>query len=64
MESLFGNIIEFENDIDFESLCNNMTKDESITIIKTVFDYMSKIGVLNIKESYLIYKCLLKIKEQ
>jgi hypothetical protein len=64
MENIFGGLIEFENEKDFDMFITNMDeKDDALSIIEKSIEYAHKRGIFTVQEIYFIYKCLKKLKQ-
>lgn len=60
---IFGGLIEFEDNKEFDDFLNEMDKDSAIKIMETAIDYGQKLGVYTMSESVCLYKTLNKLKE-
>lgn len=63
MDSIFGGLIEFPNEEEFDSFVKRMDKSDAISIIESAIDYSYSQNVFSIQETYFIYKSLKKLKE-
>ncbi len=63
MENIFGGLIEFNNEKEFDSFVKKMDKSDAISIIERAIDYSHSQNVFSIQETYFIYKSLKKLKE-
>jgi hypothetical protein len=63
MESIFGGLIEFDDSNDFDKFVQVMDKTEAITMLSKSIEYCQKMGIYNLTEANVLYKCLSKIKE-
>ena len=63
MENIFGGLIEFESEKEFDEFLNKMDVDSSITIIEKSLEYAHNQNVFSVPETYFIYKSLKKIKD-
>lgn len=63
MESIFGGLIEFENEDEFVDFLKVMNKSEALTIIEKAIDFACNQDVFNVQETYYIYKSLKKLKQ-
>ena len=62
MNNYFGGLVEFKNDKEFEDFLENIKYEDATKLIETVIVYTVKSGLFNLDESFLLYKCLQKIK--
>jgi len=62
MESIFGGTIEFDSKNQFDQYIETMDNLSAIKIIEVSIDYGLKNGLYSLEESYALYKCLKKIK--
>jgi hypothetical protein len=63
MENIFGGLIEFDNQKQFDDFVNSMNKTHSLKIIEMAFKYGLSNGLYSMEEVYCLYKCLSKLKE-
>ena len=63
MENIFGGLIEFNNELDFDDFIKEMNQSDAISIIEKALEYSHGQGVFSVQETYFIYKCLKKLKE-
>ena len=63
MESIFGGGIEFESKEKFDKFISTIDKTSAIKIIDLSIDFGLKNGLYSLEESYALYMCLNKIKE-
>jgi translation initiation factor RLI1 len=63
MESIFGGLIEFESEKDFDEFLQNMNKSEAISIIEKAIEFSYQQNVYSVQETYFIYKSLKKLKQ-
>jgi hypothetical protein len=63
MESIFGGLIQFESDNEFDEFMRNMGGLDSLKIIETAIEYAYQNNVYTQQETYCIYKSLKKLKE-
>jgi hypothetical protein len=63
MESIFGGLIQFESDGEFDDFMSNMSKSDSLKIIESSIEYAYQNNLFTQQETYCIYKSLKKIKE-
>lgn len=64
MESIFGDLVEFNTNKEFEVFFETIEKDSAIKILEIAFNHAQKSGVFNLKESYCIYNCLKNLKKE
>ncbi len=63
MEEIFGGLIEFEKEEDFNDFINKTNnRDDVISIIEKSIEYAYRKGTYTVQETYFIYKCLKKLK--
>ena len=63
METIIGSRLEFENLEDLLTSVESLEKEDAIRIIETALDYAVAIRVFDMKEAYVLYKCLIKLKQ-
>jgi hypothetical protein len=63
MENIFGGLIEFESEKEFDEFLNRMDINSSISIIEKSLEYAHNQSVFSVPETYFIYKSLKKIKD-
>ena len=63
MESIFGGLVEFENSNEFDKFTQNMSKEESLMVLEKAVQYCQQTGMFDLMESTVLYKCLIKLKE-
>jgi len=63
MNTMFDGLFEFESESDLDFFVDKMDKKSSIKIIEIVIEYGQKKGLYSLQESYCLYKCLTKLKE-
>lgn len=63
MESIFGGLIQFESDNEFDEFMVNMGGLDSLKILETAIEYAYQNNVYTQQETYCIYKSLKKLKE-
>lgn len=61
MTNYFGGMIEFNDDI--EKDIESITKQTALLIIEASITYGLKNGLYDLSESYILYKCMSKLKE-
>jgi hypothetical protein len=62
MKTLFGGLIEFSDDGDFETFINNIDKNDSMNIIEMAILQAQQSGLYTLDEAYSLFICLRKIK--
>jgi hypothetical protein len=63
MENIFGGLVEFESEKEFDEFLNEMSQESAISIIEKSLEYAHNQNVFSIPEIYFIYKSLKKIKD-
>ena len=63
MESIFGGLIEFETRDEFNEYVEKLDKDKALLIIEKQIEYFVMNGGFTLLENHVLYKCLLKLKE-
>lgn len=63
MESIFGGLIEFENEIEINNFINTIDKEKSLQIIEKQIQYIIMNGGFTLVENHVLYKCLQKLKQ-
>jgi hypothetical protein len=64
MESIFGGLIEFENQEQFDDFMLSINKENAMKIIETAIEFAYKNNMFSVQETYCIYKSLKKIKDK
>ncbi len=64
MESIFGNLIQFESEEEYFQFIENIDKESSIQFLEKALEYSQKMGVFDFQEAFGIFTCLKKIKEK
>jgi hypothetical protein len=64
MEKMFGGLLEFTNETEFNEFVNNMSKEDSLKLIEVALTYGQQNGLYSFEESHTLYKCLSKLKEK
>ena len=62
-EEIFNGLITFESNEKFKTFFDTIDKETSIKVIELSIEYGLNNGLFNLNESYCLYKCLEKIKE-
>lgn len=63
MKTMFDGLFEFESENDLNLFVDGMDKNSSMKILEMAFEYGQKNGLFTIQESYCLYKCFTKLKE-
>ena len=63
MESIFGGLIEFDNQKELDEYMNNLSVDDAIQIIEKQIEFVATHGGFKLVDSHVLYKCLNKLKE-
>jgi len=63
MESIFGGLIEFDSQKELDEYVENLDIIGAIQIIEKQIEYVASHGGFTIVESHVLYKCLIKLKE-
>jgi hypothetical protein len=63
MENIFGGLIEFESEKEFDEYMKNMSSKESLVIIEKAIEYAYMNNLYSQQETYCIYKSIKKLKE-
>jgi hypothetical protein len=63
MSSLFGGLFQFENSNQFDLFLESVDKKSALKIIELSIVNNQQNGLYSIEESYCLYKCLSKLKE-
>jgi hypothetical protein len=64
MKSLFGDLLQFENQAEFEKLIQNIDSEMSLKIIELCIANCQENGLFNLEESHCLYVCISKLKEK
>lgn len=64
MESIFGGLLEFETEEQFENFIKNIDYDNSMKIIELAIEYAYRNGLFSQPETYYVYKSLKKLREK
>jgi hypothetical protein len=62
MENIFGGLIQFENEQEFNNFTDTMDISDAIKIIESCIVYCQQNGGFNLEESHILYKSLIKLK--
>lgn len=63
MENIFGGLIEFDTQKDFDSFVESLDKESAIKIIEVGINYALSNGLYSMGETFCLYKCISKLKE-
>lgn len=63
MENIFGGLIEFPSENEFDEFTNNIDSDNALAIIEKAIEYGYQKNLFTMSETYFIYKSLKKLKE-
>lgn len=63
MESIFGGLIEFEAENEFEEFVKDINEKNALSIIEKAIEYGHQNNLYTVQETYFIYKCLKKLKD-
>jgi hypothetical protein len=63
MESIFGGLIEFDDRDDFNNYVETLDREKALIIIEKQIEYFVMNGGFTLLENHVLYKCLLKLKE-
>ena len=63
MNNIFGGLLEFPTQSDFDSFIETMDERSAIKLIELSIISNQQNGVYSLEESHCLYKCLSKIKE-
>ncbi len=63
MESIFGGLIEFDTENDFDEFVKDINEKNALSIIEKAFEYGHHNNLYTVQETYFIYKCLKKLKD-
>ena len=64
MESIFGGLIEFPTEKDFDEFVQNMHNSDALSIIERAIEFAYQQNTFSVQETYFIYKSLKKLKQQ
>jgi hypothetical protein len=62
MENIFGGMIEFQNEEEFESFVSEINQENAFKIIEKAIEYAYLNNMFTVQETYVIYKSLKKLK--
>lgn len=63
MENIFGGLLEFENQEEFDDFVSKIDKEGAIKLVELCIVYGQNNGFYNLTESHCLYQCLKKLKE-
>lgn len=63
MDTIFGGLVEFNNEKELNVFIENLEREDAIKLIESALTYAQQTGIYTIEESYIIYKTLKKVKE-
>lgn len=63
MENIFGGLIEFPSEKEFDEFISSIDVSNALTIIEKAIEYSYQKNVFNMPETYFVYKSLKKLKE-
>lgn len=64
MEKMFGGLIEFPTKEVLDAYVEHIDVNDSIKIIESALEFAHGNGVYSMEETHIIYRCLLKLKNQ
>lgn len=64
MENIFDGLLEFRTHQDFEDYLKSINKEDALKLIELAILYAQKNGLYSLTESYTMYICLQKIKNE
>jgi hypothetical protein len=63
MENIFGGLIEFSSEKEFDEFINSVDEHNALTIIEKAIEYAYQKNLFTMPETYFVYKSLKKLKE-
>lgn len=63
MENLFNGLFQFESQKQFDEFMLNIDKKSALKILELSIINNQQSGVYSLEESYCLYKCISKLKE-
>lgn len=63
MENIFGGLIEFETENEFDEFVKGINEKNALSIIEKAIEYGHHNNLYTVQETYFIYKCLKKLKD-
>lgn len=64
MENIFGGMIEFQSEEEFDNFVSNINGENSLKIIEKAIEYAYMNNVYSVQETFCIYKSLKKLKDK
>ncbi len=64
MENIFGGLIEFPSENEFDEFLNNMDKKTALSIIEKAVEYSYQNNLYSQQETYFIYKSLKLLRNE
>lgn len=64
MENIFGGLIEFPSEKEFDEFISSIDENNALTIIEKAIEYSYQKNVFTMPETYFVYKSLKKLKQQ
>lgn len=64
MENIFGGLIEFSSEEEFEYFITQIEDSDAVSIIEKAIEFAHRNNTYSLRETYFIYKCLKKLKEK
>lgn len=64
MENIFGGLIEFPSENEFDEFLNNMDKKTALSIIEKAVEYSYQNNLYTQQETYFIYKSLKLLRNE
>ena len=62
MENIFGGLIEFNTQKEFDNFVETLDKETAIKIIEVGINYALSNGLYSMGETFCLYKCINKLK--
>ena len=63
MDMIFGGLIEFPSEKEFEDFIHQMNDGDALSILEKAIEFAYQNNLYTVKETYFIYKSLKKIKD-
>ena len=63
MENIFGGLIEFDTENEFDEFVKDINEKNALSIIEKAIEYGHHNNLYSVQETYFIYKCLKKLKD-
>jgi hypothetical protein len=64
MENIFGGLIEFPSEKEFDEFLNDMDKKTALSIIEKAIEYSYQNNLYSQQETYFIYKSLKLLRNE